>query len=240
TYTAWQEELRRKVANIEATAALEGQREAINNKKLWRMMETTIREMILDSVPIWMKAELQKMTPLEVFELLRKRYSRSGAASYCMAGAEWIAIRQEPQQAIEGYITKFDALRTEVEMAGVEISEQMAMVVFVAGLQHGFSKEAYAELHRQKEETDMENLRQTLMQYAAFEKSQQMNKEKQVYPIAGAGRGQGYRGVLRGGYRRGSIPAHLYTGAICQKFQGQHRTDNCRLQDSFYNSQQSH
>ncbi|ERF72613.1 hypothetical protein EPUS_08749 [Endocarpon pusillum Z07020] len=119
-------------------------------------------------------------------------------------------------------------------MAGVKINEEMAMVVFVAGLKQNFSKEAYAELHRQKEEVDMETLRQTLVQYATFEKTQgQTNKEKQVYP-AEADRGYSQeRGLSRGGFGRGGyrrvrvIPAHIYTGAICQKCQGQHRTENC-------------
>ena len=61
--------------SIKATAAFKGHREAISNKKLWRMMETTIRELILDSVSVSMKAELQEMSPSEAFELLRKRYS---------------------------------------------------------------------------------------------------------------------------------------------------------------------
>jgi hypothetical protein len=48
----------------------------------------------------------------------------------------------------------------------------MQMTVFVAGLEYKYNKEASNELNRQKGDLDIEALRQTLIRFAIFEKSQ--------------------------------------------------------------------
>jgi hypothetical protein len=45
--------------------------------------------------------------------------------------------------------------------------------MFVAGLQQKYNKEAFSELNGQKEDPDMEALRQALIRFASFEKNQQ-------------------------------------------------------------------
>ncbi|KAF7505266.1 hypothetical protein GJ744_001129 [Endocarpon pusillum] len=120
-----------------------------------------------------MKAELESKTASEAYTLLRERSSRTGISSYCTVGTKFCSLRQNPQQTIQEYITKFDTLRTQYEAAGAKVDISVQMTLFVNGLQQQYSKEAFSELNKQKENPHMEALRQALIRYAAFEKNQQ-------------------------------------------------------------------
>jgi hypothetical protein len=91
-----------------------------------------------------------------------------------------VALRQGPQQTIQEYMTKFDAMRAEYEAAGGLIDITMEMTLFVAGLRQEFNKEAYIELSRQKQKPDIEALRQALIRHASFEKRRDM---RQLTPV---------------------------------------------------------
>jgi hypothetical protein len=47
----------------------------------------------------------------------------------------------------------------------------MQITMFVAGLQQQYNKEAFSKLNRQKEDLDMEALRQALIRFGSFEKN---------------------------------------------------------------------
>jgi gag-polypeptide of LTR copia-type len=134
-------------------------------------MDLAVSEIIIDTVLAPMKAELQSKMAAVAFTLLKDRYSRTGVSSYCTVGMKPFALRQLPQQSIQEYITKCDFLRSEYEAAGGKTDITMQMTVFVAGLEQQYNKEAYNELNRQKEDLDMEALRQALFQFATFKKN---------------------------------------------------------------------
>jgi gag-polypeptide of LTR copia-type len=213
TFSQWDTVLRRKVRGLGATAALEGRREDVEDEEVWDIMDLSVLEMIIDSVMASMRTELEGKTATEAYTLLKNRYSWTGVSSYCTVGMKLFALRQLPQQSIQEYITKFDFLRSEYEAAGGKTDITMQMTVFVAGLQQQYNKEAYNELNRQKEDPDMEALRQALIRFASFEKSQK--EMSRPAPQAAARSETPRQDPSSSGLS--TKYAGPYTGAICER-----------------------
>lgn len=253
-YPAWREGIEMKAKDLGAAATLTGQQGPIG-AKLWRMMNVAIKTTIVDSVGGPLKREIKALEPAEALKLLKERYSRSDAASYCTVGLKFISYSQN-QQTIQEYIARFDTLRSEFEAAGGEMNKSVELTLFMKGLRQEVSKEAYGELNRQKGEPDMEMLRQALVRHAAFEKSQrEIMKSKEgvdsgrgghrnasAERARGSGRVTGFGGrggqqgpdyprqeeIRRGGIRIGKWTGPgSYTGVICDRCDGQHRTELC-------------
>ena len=232
-YTRWEKELKRTVEGLGATAALEGKKSAVKSSQLWKTMDIVVSNIIRESVAPAMKIELLDDTAAEAVKRLRERYAKSGVSAYCTVAQKWLGLRQG-QLTIQEYISKFDSIGTQFESAACKMPLQFKMGMFVAGLDQSLVSEAYAELNRQKEDADMEALRGTLIRHAAFEKSRReiRGSRSSTGPAAAQNfqqQREGHRGGPRGS-NNSYIAPHLYTGAICQKCQGQHRTDNCGAQ----------
>ncbi len=171
TYPQWESQLKRKARGLAAIDVLEGCSDGMN-ARLYELVNIALQELILASLSLNLRAELEDKSANEAYSILSARYSNSGVAAYTTLAVRLCLLRQTPEQSISDYIAKFDSLRAQFETSGGEIGLKMQIGIFVAGLQPSYSREAFLELARQGNDPDFEGLKQALIRVSIFEANQ--------------------------------------------------------------------
>jgi hypothetical protein len=117
-----------------------------------------------------------------------------------------------------------DSLRAQFEAAGGKIDISVQKAMFIAGLQQQYNKEAFSELNRQKEDPDMEALRQVLIRFSSFKKSQQ--EMSRPAPQAAARSENRPRQEPTLSSSLSTKYTGPYTGVICGHCQKRHRKED--------------
>jgi len=159
---------------------LEGYSEGIE-PELFELVDIALQELILASLSLNLRAELEDKSVNEAYSILRARFASSGVAAYTTSGVKLCLLRQAPEQSILDYITKWDGQKAQYKTSGGELGPRMQMGIFVAGLQPQYSREAFLEAARQgNKDPDFEGLKQALIRVSIFEANQREFRHQDI------------------------------------------------------------